>query len=133
MDTPRPTTTSRPADRTGRAVAFMLVSAVGFTFMGVAVRWSGELPLVQKVMLRNLVTAIVAGAWVARDGRGSVLTWRPHSWRVVLRSLSGLIGVGCYFYALDRVTLADATMLNSCRRSSSSSSRASPQEPLSRL
>ncbi len=90
----------------------MLASAASFTLMGIAVRWAGDAPLAQKVLVRNLMTAAVAGAWVARDGRGSVFAWRPWTWRLIARSLAGLAGVVCYFYALDRVTLADASMLN---------------------
>ena len=99
-------------DRTGHAVAFMIGSALSFTLMGVAVRGAGVASLAQKVLVRNLVTALIAGIWVMRDGRGSVLAWKPWSWRVLRRSCSGLAGVACYFYALDRVPLADASMLN---------------------
>ena len=112
MSSPAPTSRDHPADRIGRAVGFMLLSSAGFVVMGAAVRESGDLPLVQKVLLRNVITAMVAGVLVARDGRGSVLRWQPHTWRVIVRSFSGLLGVACYFYALDRVPLADASMLN---------------------
>jgi len=90
----------------------MLASAAGFTLMGVAVRWSGDLPLVQKVFTRNAITVLLAALWVAGDRHGPLLSWQPHSWRLILRSLSGLLGVACYFYALDRMPLADASMLN---------------------
>lgn len=100
-------------DRTGAAVLFMLGSSLGFALMGASVRWAGDVPLVQKVFMRNVVMAALAGAWVARDGLPQpVWRWHPHSWRVVLRSLSGLLGVACYFYAIERLTLADATILN---------------------
>jgi len=103
---------TRPPDRTRLAVLFMLASAVSFTLMGVAVRWAGDAPLAQKILVRNAMTAIIAGVWVARDGRGSMLTWKPWTWRLIVRSLAGLTGVGCYFFALDGLTLADATILN---------------------
>ena len=100
-------------DRTGAAVAYMLGSSLGFALMGACVRWAGDVSLAQKVMMRNVVMATLAGLWVARDGLPDpVWRWRPHTWRVVLRSLSGLLGVACYFYAIERLTLADAAILN---------------------
>jgi drug/metabolite transporter (DMT)-like permease len=101
-----------PRDHMARAILFMLASAAGFTLMGIAVRSAGELPLIQKVFMRNLVTVIIASVWVLRDHYHPLLSWQPHSWRLIVRSLSGLSGVACYFYALEHVTLADASMLN---------------------
>jgi drug/metabolite transporter (DMT)-like permease len=100
-------------DKPLRATVFILVSAISFTLMGVAVRYAGNLPLPEKVFFRNLVTLVISGAIIQRNGHGFVsLLKSPCRARLLWRSVFGLTGVFLYFFAIDRLTLADATMLN---------------------
>ncbi len=99
------------ADRFGRAVVYMLVSSASFSFMAAMVKLSGDLPMPEKVMARNLVTlAITAGAFAAR--RENPFGPTRHLRLLILRSISGLLGVASYFYAVDHLFLADAALLN---------------------
>ena len=93
------------------AVAWMLVSAVGFALMGATVRLSGDLPLPEKVFFRNLVTLAITGAIVLR-AHESPFRGQPALGLLTMRSLAGLAGVFGYFYSIRHLHLADAAMLN---------------------
>lgn len=89
----------------------MLVSALCFAVMGVFVKLAGDVPVVEKVMFRNLVTLVVAGG-VAIHRRRTLFGRPEHRSWLLLRSLLGIGGVGCYFWSIDHLLLADAAMLN---------------------
>jgi drug/metabolite transporter (DMT)-like permease len=94
-----------------KAVAFMLVSALCFTFMSVFVKLTPQVPVADKVLFRNLVTLVVALVMVLRSHRPKLGSWRNQPY-LLARSLLGVCGVACYFYAIDNLYLADAAMLN---------------------
>jgi len=93
-----------------RAVVFMLGSAAAFAVMGACVKAADAVPLVEKVMVRNLITLVIAGGLAIRSGR-RLLGHRRNQTLLFARSLLGIAGVGCYFYAIDHLILADAAML----------------------
>jgi drug/metabolite transporter (DMT)-like permease len=101
---------STPMQGTTRAAAFMVLSALAFAVMGAFVKLVPEVPLWDKVLVRNLVTLIVA-AWIVRRRRSMLFGRRENRRLLLLRSLLGIGGVACYFYAIDHLLLADATML----------------------
>jgi len=88
----------------------MLLSAASFAAMGGFVKAAADVPLVEKVVARNVVTLVVAGALVL-FGRHSLLGRLRNQPLLVLRSLLGVAGVTCYFYAINHLILADAAML----------------------
>jgi len=93
-----------------RAAALMLASSASFAAMAAFVKLAPAVPLFEKVLFRNLVTLFVAGALVRRNRRP--LLGRPGNLRwLLLRSVLGIGGVACYFYAVDHLLLADASML----------------------
>lgn len=94
-----------------RAVGWMVASATAFAFMGVFVKMAPEVPVAEKVLFRNLVVLLVAGAVAIR--RGMPLLGRRGNRRfLIARALLGIAGVACYFYGIDHLYLADAAMLN---------------------
>jgi drug/metabolite transporter (DMT)-like permease len=62
------------------------------------------------VMVRNLITLVIAGWLAIRSGR-RLLGHRRNQMLLLARSLFGIAGVSCYFYAIDHLILADAAML----------------------
>jgi drug/metabolite transporter (DMT)-like permease len=88
----------------------MILSAAAFAAMGAFVKAAAEVPLLEKVIVRNLVTLVVAGFLALRTGR-SLIGRLHHQPLLLLRSLLGVAGVTCYFYAIDHLILADAAML----------------------
>lgn len=94
-----------------KGVLFIIISAFCFAFMNCFVRMAGDLPTIQKSFFRNLVAAIVAFAVLCRSKIG--LSYRLKDIPLLfLRSAAGTIGILGNFYALDRMNLADASMLN---------------------
>ncbi len=94
-----------------KGVIFILLSAVCFTGMNTFVRLSGDIPTFQKVFFRNFVAMIFAGIALAKAGE----SFKPKKGSMkylLIRSMAGLTGVFGNFYALDRIELSDASMLN---------------------
>ena len=94
-----------------RAVAYMLASSISFALMAVMVRIAGDVPVVEKVFIRNIVALMIA-AGIALRQKASLLGSRQNLPMLLGRSAFGVIGVLAYFYSIDRMTLADASMLN---------------------
>lgn len=88
----------------------MLISAAAFAAMGAFVKAATDVPLVEKVVVRNLISLVIAGAVIWRAGRpffGRLANQKL----LLLRALLGVAGVTCFFYAVDHLILADAAML----------------------
>lgn len=94
-----------------RAILWMLLSGFGFTVAGACVRLAGDLPLYEKVFFRNVVGAALAWAIAARAGQ-RLFRRDGHNGLLLLRAVTGLSGMFCYFYAIDHLNLGDATVLN---------------------
>lgn len=94
-----------------KAIGFILLSAFGFALMNALVRLAGDLPFTQKAFFRNLIAMLFA-AGVLRRSHAS-FRWQKGSLPLLLaRSLCGTLGIFCNFYAIDRLLLADANILN---------------------
>ena len=93
------------------AVLLIILSALFFTGMNACVRLSGDLPFIQKGFFRNLVAAVFAAAMILRD-RTPLRIQKGCGKAMFLRAFCGTAGLLCNFYAIDRLDLADASMLN---------------------
>lgn len=94
-----------------RGILFIVLAAAGFSLMAVFVRLSGKLPVMEKAFFRNIVAALAAWIILRRSGERFHLEkrkWLP----LFLRSLFGTIGLIANFWAIDRLGIADAAMLN---------------------
>lgn len=94
-----------------KGVIYILLSAVCFTGMNTFVRLSGDVPTFQKVFFRNLVAMFFALFTLLKAGESlkpKAGTFKYH----FMRSAIGLGGVIGNFYALDKIDLSDASMLN---------------------
>lgn len=93
----------------------MILSAACFTGMNSCVRLSGALPSVQKSFFRNLVAAVFAAAMLAKTfakERVPIKIQKGCGLAMLLRAAFGTAGILCNFYAIDKLDLADASMLN---------------------
>ena len=98
-------------DKKYKGIIFIILSALCFAFMNTFVRLSGDLPSIQKSFFRNFVALIFAAIVLQKSGLG--FTFRRENLKpLLLRSTFGTIGILCNFYAIDRLVLADASMLN---------------------
>lgn len=78
--------------------------------MGVFVKLASEVGVFDKVLFRNVVTLVIAFAVVRRNNR-PILGKRENRRALMARSLLGIGGVVCYFWAIDHLLLADAAIL----------------------
>ena len=82
-----------------------------FALMTFFVRMAGNLPTMQKAFFRNAVAAVAALLLLARSEEGFKI--KKSGWRdLFLRSFFGTMGLICNFYAVDRLAIADANILN---------------------
>ena len=94
-----------------QGILFIIMAGMFFALMTFFVRLSGDLPTMQKAFFRNAVAAVVAIAMLARSEKGFDI--QKTSWpSLFLRCLCGTIGLICNFYAIDKMNIADANILN---------------------
>lgn len=94
-----------------KGITFILLAAFGFSLMTFFVRISGDLPTMQKAFFRNFVALIVASSAIIKSGKGFRIG-KGNRLDVFLRSAFGTAGLIANFYAVDRLGIADANMLN---------------------
>lgn len=94
-----------------KGIIYIITSAFFFALMGVFVKLSGDLPIMQKSFFRNAVALIFA----------SVIISKQHIWELpkgknigylLIRAAAGTVGILCNFYAVSNMNVADASMLN---------------------
>jgi drug/metabolite transporter (DMT)-like permease len=94
-----------------RGALFMVASALLFASMAATVRVAArELPNAPIVFFRHFIMLGFLLPWLWREGRHALDTddIRGH----LVRGLAGVSAVACYFYAIARLRLADAVLLN---------------------
>lgn len=94
-----------------KGIICILFAAVGFSLMTFFVRISGDLPTMQKAFFRNAFAAVVAIVLLIKEGRGIEIK-KGNRLDIFCRCLFGTSGLICNFYAIDRLGIADANMLN---------------------
>ena len=94
-----------------QGILFIIMAGFFFALMTFFVRLSGDLPTMEKAFFRNAVAAGIAFVTLLRSGE----TYKPTRETVpdlFWRSLCGTIGLICNFYAIDKLNIADANILN---------------------
>ncbi|PWZ43165.1 EamA/RhaT family transporter [Staphylococcus pseudintermedius] len=88
----------------------ILISAIGFSFMAVFFRLSGDLPVFQKSLARNFVAMFIPLFFILKYKQPffGKLSSQP---LLVTRSVLGLMGVLLNIYAIDHMVLSDADIL----------------------
>ena len=94
-----------------KGIICILLAAFGFSLMTFFVRISGDVPTMQKAFFRNAVAAVIVPVPILRSEKKLYIpksSWKDLFFRCFFGT-SGLIG---NFYAIDRLQIADANMLN---------------------
>lgn len=94
-----------------KGILFIILSAFFFSCMNVCVRLSGDIPTIQKTFFRNLVALLIAAVILLREKNGFRLAHRENLLPLLGRALFGTLGMLANFYAVDHLTLSDASML----------------------
>lgn len=102
----------RHTDRPALAIAMMIVAVAMLVGMNTIVKLIGpEYHAFQVVFIRNVVAALVLVPLVMRDGGlGALRSRRPGLH--LMRSLSGTVGVCCYFYAVQRLPVGEVMVIS---------------------
>ena len=96
-----------------KGILLLILSAFFFACMNMFVKLSGdELPVFQKVFFRNAMASVIAFIVLLKN-KAPLRPTVKGSWKyLVLRTLFGLTGVVCNYYALETLVLSDASILN---------------------
>ena len=94
-----------------KGIIFIIASAFGFAMMSAFVKLAGDLPSFQKTFFRNLVSCIIAAIFIIKN-KESFFGKQDSQKILILRSIFGTIGIVLNFYAIDKLVLSDANMLN---------------------
>ena len=94
-----------------KGIIYVITAAFGFSMMSVFVHLAGDLPVFQKAFFRNVVALIFVTGIMLKRKIGFVPD-KKNVPALLGRSFFGTVGLLCNFYAIDKLVLADANMLN---------------------
>ena len=94
-----------------KGILCIIAAAAGFSMMTFFVRISGNIPTMQKVFFRNAVALLIAVITLIVK-KDDFHIARGNRFDILMRCLFGTSGVILNFYAIDRLELSDANMLN---------------------
>ncbi len=94
-----------------QGIVYIIIAALFFALMTFFVRISGDLPTMEKAFFRNIVAVIVAAIALIRS-KTPVSIPKGERWAMFFRCFFGTCGLICNFYAIDRMNIADANILN---------------------
>lgn len=94
-----------------KGIACIVFSAFCFAVMGMLVHLAGDIFFLQKAFFRNLVSFFLALFLVLRD-RKNINIPKGSIKFLVIRAVAGSLGIFGNFYALDKIPIADAGILN---------------------
>jgi drug/metabolite transporter (DMT)-like permease len=94
-----------------KGIICILFAAFGFSLMTFFVRISGDIPTMEKAFFRNAVAMLVSLVLLIRSGE-KLRIQKNCAGDIFFRCLFGTSGLIANFYAIDRLHIADANMLN---------------------
>lgn len=94
-----------------QGILLIICAGLFFSFMTFFVRISGDLPTMQKTFFRNVFPVFFAAVTLARSEKKFYIPKDSLPF-LAARSIAGLLGVICNFYAIDKLNLSDSNMLN---------------------
>ena len=94
-----------------KGILCILFAAFGFSLMSFFVRISGDIPTMEKAFFRNVVAIIASLILLIRSGE-KIRIKKDCMGDIFLRCVFGTSGLIANFYAIDKLNIADANMLN---------------------
>jgi len=92
-----------------KSIVAMIFSTLGFALMGVFLKLTGDIPIIQKVVFRTVI--ILMATLVMMYQNKVKIRGRHHHGLLILRSLTGTGGILMNYYAVDHLLLSDASVL----------------------
>ena len=93
-----------------KGIISIILSAAGFAGMAFFVKLSGDVPVMEKAMFRNVVAAVVAFLIMRKEGVSFHIE-KKNRLSLFLRCLFGTTGLLCNFWAIGYLKLGDASIL----------------------
>jgi len=101
---------------TTKGIILLVTSAFCFALMAVFVRLAGDIHFIQKGFFRNAVAFIISLIGmiidVKKNGKEVAVIPKGAFIYLLLRAITGSVGIFGNFYAVDRLVLSDAAILN---------------------
>lgn len=94
-----------------QGILYIIMAGFFFALMTFFVRLSGDLPTMEKAFFRNAVAAVIAFGTLVKSKEKFVFK-KENIPDLFMRSLCGTLGLICNFYAIDKLNIADANILN---------------------
>lgn len=94
-----------------KGIFYIILAAFGFAFMNLFVKLAGDLPAIEKSFFRNLVAIFFAFIVMKKKNISFSIPKESRKY-IFFRSLFGTIGIFANFYAIGKLYIADASMLN---------------------
>ncbi|MGL4990168.1 MAG: DMT family transporter [Sarcina sp.] len=94
-----------------KAIIFIIISALSFAIMSALVKFSGNIPAFEKSFFRNIVSLFVA-FYLINKNKAPYFGQKENRTMLLLRAALGTIGIWANFYAIDKLVLSNATILN---------------------
>lgn len=94
-----------------KGILCIMLAALGFSLMTFFVRLAGDVPTMQKAFFRNFFAAVIALIPILKS-EDKFRIKKGCFPDIAFRCLFGTSGLICNFYAIDRLGIADANMLN---------------------
>jgi drug/metabolite transporter (DMT)-like permease len=88
----------------------MLAAAFFFSLMSLQVKLVGRFLPSQEIVLARGVVSLVLSYWLVK--RAQISPWGNRRWILILRGLLGFAAMSCFYYALTRLPIAEATVLH---------------------
>ncbi|MGL5068862.1 MAG: DMT family transporter [Sarcina sp.] len=94
-----------------KAILFIIISALSFALMSACVKFSGDIPAFEKSFFRNSVSCLVA-FYLIKKNSAPYFGKKENRKMLILRASLGTVGIWANFYAIDKLVLSNATILN---------------------
>ena len=93
-----------------KGALFMVMSALCFALMQIAIKASGDIPVMEQIFARNIISLLIALVVIIKSG-GSLFGDRKNQPLLFARSFFGFAGLISMFYACAHANQADVTTL----------------------
>ena len=95
-----------------KGIVYIVLSALLFALMNMFVKLSGDLPVFEKAFFRNAIAAVIALIVLLKNHAPMRPSVKGSLKFLILRTLFGLGGVLCNFYAVSKMVISDSSILN---------------------
>lgn len=92
-----------------KGIVAMLISTFGFALMGLFIKLTGDIPVMQKVVFRTYIILITVYIMMCQSN--VKISHIRHHKLLILRSILGTFGILLNYYAIDHLILSDSSIL----------------------